>query len=62
MDIKKLDGTVIYSGDAVSVKQLLEQAVFSNANLEGADLEGANLEWANLKGANLEGVIGIKAV
>ena len=53
MDIKKLDGTVIYSGDAVSLRKLLELAVLSEADLSGADLSRADLSWADLSWANL---------
>ena len=44
---------VICEFEAKDIKDCLEQAVKSNANLRGADLRGAYLRGANLRGANL---------
>jgi uncharacterized protein YjbI with pentapeptide repeats len=38
-----------------SIKNTLELAFKSGANLDGANLDGANLRGANLEGASLEG-------
>ena len=54
MEIKnRYDGSVIYSGEALTMTELLENAVKDGANLEGAYLVRANLYGANLEGANL---------
>ena len=60
MEIKNINGTVIYSDESETIKETLENAVKKDANLEGANLidaylEGAYLIGANLEGANLEG-------
>ena len=44
---------VIFEADVDTIKEALEKAVASCANLFGADLSGANLSEANLSGANL---------
>ena len=54
------DGHVIFSVEAGSLKDALEIAIksradLSRANLYGADLSGANLNGANLSGADLSG-------
>ena len=54
------DGHVIFSVEAGSLKDALEIAIksradLSRANLYGADLSGANLNGANLSGADLNG-------
>lgn len=41
-------GDVLYSGEALSLKELLENAVEYGANLVGANLYGANLVGANI--------------
>jgi len=53
-------GAVLYAGEADELRQLVVQAVSSDANLVGANLVGAylggaNLVVANLRGANLRG-------
>ena len=56
---------VLFQSSKETIKEVVEEAVSKDANLEcanlkyadleGADLEDANLEGANLEGANLEG-------
>jgi hypothetical protein len=53
-------GTVIYSGEGDTLRDVVRQAVASRANLSWANLSwanlsGANLSWANLSWANLSG-------
>ena len=55
MQIKNIQGEVIFEAKASSIKELLEIAVKQGANLVGANLRGANLVGANLIGANLVG-------
>jgi uncharacterized protein YjbI with pentapeptide repeats len=47
--------TVLWEGTAADVKDAVQQAVASDANLRGADLRGADLGDANLRGADLGG-------
>ena len=47
--------TVLFEGEAETLKELLVKAVSEGANLRGANLRGANLYGAYLKGANLYG-------
>ena len=57
----RITGAVLFEGDAgMSVRDMLEKATKSganlaDANLAGADLAGANLADADLAGANLAG-------
>ena len=56
MEIKRrFDGSVLYSGEALSLIELLENAVRDHANLRSANLRGAYLDGANLRGAYLDG-------
>jgi uncharacterized protein YjbI with pentapeptide repeats len=60
IEIKHWNGDVLYTAQCDTVKEALEKAVNSRANLSvadlsGADLYGANLYRANLSGANLSG-------
>jgi hypothetical protein len=56
LEIKSwITGKVIYSGEANSLKELIEKAVKEGADLRGADLDSANLRGAYLQGADLEG-------
>ena len=56
MEIKnRFDGSVLYTGEALTIKDLLENAAKECADLGGADLDGANLRGANLRGAYLDG-------
>ena len=56
MEIKnRFDGSVLYSGEALTMTELLENAVKDGASLYGANLYGANLDGANLDGASLYG-------
>jgi uncharacterized protein YjbI with pentapeptide repeats len=48
-------GAVLYSGEALSLGELLINAVKDLANLRGANLRGANLRGANLTEADLRG-------
>ncbi len=47
--------TVLFEGEAETLKELLVKAVSEGANLRGANLRGANLRGANLYGAYLKG-------
>ncbi len=46
---------ILFTAEADSMKDLVEKAIKSRANLYGANLYGANLYGANLYGANLTG-------
>ena len=46
---------IIFSGEYESIKECVEDANLSGANLEGANLSGANLSGANLSNINLSG-------
>ncbi len=54
------NNSVIWEGEAATVKDAIHAAIaaranLSWANLSGANLSGANLSWANLSGADLSG-------
>src|SRR5574344_532228 len=54
MEIKDINGKVLYSDDTcTTIKELVEQAVFNKINLIDADLSDANLICANLRDADL---------
>ena len=70
IEIKNIDGDVIYTSSKPTLKEAVEEAVgcganlcdadlydadLSDADLSDADLSGANLYGANLSGANLYG-------
>ena len=65
IEIKNIDGDVIYTSTKQTIKEAVEEAVSGEANLykaylfganlSGADLSYANLSEANLYGANLSG-------
>ena len=60
MEIKKINGEVIFFANKDNIKDVVEEAVKCGANLGGANLRGANLRGANLgcadlRGANLRG-------
>ena len=57
IEIKTIWGSIIFTHEKENntVKDTLQEAVKSGANLYGADLLGANLYGANLRGANLYG-------
>ena len=55
MDIKSIDGVVIFTSAALSIKDALIEAVSKKADLCGADLYGADLRGADLRGAHLYG-------
>jgi len=47
--------TILYQSTKTTIREAVEEAVASGANLRGADLSDANLRGANLRGANLRG-------
>ncbi len=47
------NNSVIWEGEATTVKDAIHAAIAALADLSGADLSGANLSWANLSRANL---------
>ena len=49
------DGKVLFSAGGKTLRDVVQQAVQSGADLGGADLSGANLGSAYLHGANLRG-------
>ena len=53
IEIKSTQGAVLFTADAMSLREAIEQAVSTVANLSGANLSGAYLSCANLHGANL---------
>jgi len=55
IEIKTITGKVLYSCEALSVKECLELAVKDEADLTGAYLRGADLRGAYLRGAYLRG-------
>ena len=55
MKIKNINGEIIFKADKDNIKDTVEDAVKSGADLYGANLKGANLKGANLYGANLYG-------
>ncbi len=63
IEIKNLDGEVIFTSDAESLRKAnLYGADLTGANLYGADLTGADLTGADLYEANLSGARGIIAL
>ena len=56
MEIKKINGEIIFKADEENIKDLVEDAVKCRADLSGANLGGADLRSANLGGASLGGV------
>ena len=57
IEIKTIWGDIIFTHEKKNntVKDTLQEAVKSGANLRGADLRGADLRGANLFGADLRG-------
>jgi uncharacterized protein YjbI with pentapeptide repeats len=53
--VRWLDGSVLWKGEAESVKDALHKAIAAGADLGDANLRGADLGDANLRGANLTG-------
>ena len=49
------DGKVLFSAGGETLRDVVQQAVQSGANLRSANLRSANLRGANLRGANLDG-------
>ena len=45
----------LFESEKKTLKEVVEEAIKQDADLEGADLRGANLEGAYLRGADLEG-------
>lgn len=62
MEIKTIDGTILYKCNCETIADALTSAVKSGANLSGANLSGANLRCANLYGANLSGAKNISYI
>jgi hypothetical protein len=54
-EIKRLSGTVLFSGEFASMRGCVEAAVRAGAVFTEADLPGADLYWADLPGANMRG-------
>jgi len=60
IQIKKINGEVIFSGDFKSIKECVEAAVKQKVNLRGSNLRGSNLSgsdlrWSDLSWSNLSG-------
>jgi len=55
IEIKNIDGDVIYTSSKPTLKEAVEEAVGCKANLYGADLYKADLSEANLSEADLYG-------
>ena len=53
MDIKNVNGIVLYRSKCNNLRDSVIEAVKARADLSGADLSGADLFGANLSGANL---------
>jgi len=53
IQLKKIDETLIWEGEAESIKNAVTQALAIDKSLSGADLTGANLTGADLAGADL---------
>ena len=51
----RYEDDVIFRCNALTIREVVEEAVKRGISLRGANLEGANLEGANLAGANLYG-------
>ena len=50
----RITGVVLFEGESgMTMRQVLEQATTTNANLSFADLRSANLSYADLSSANL---------
>ena len=61
IQIKSIFGSVLFEFEKENntIKDTIEEAVKSGANLRDANLRGATLSYANLRGANLRGAINI---
>ena len=64
IEIKSISGAVLYSCATTTIREAMESACQSRADLTGAylyraNLTGANLTWANLSWADLTGATGI---
>jgi hypothetical protein len=55
MEIRSVEGTLLWAGAAESLRSALERAVASGANLYRTNLHGVNLRGADLRGADLSG-------
>ena len=55
MEIRNFNREIIFQTDKENIKDTVEDAVKSGADLRGADLSGANLSGAYLSGAYLRG-------
>ena len=55
MEIRTIEGTILYTCDCKTIADAITEAAKFDADLGGADLVGANLRGANLRGACLNG-------
>ena len=55
IEIKSISGKVLYSSEALGLRECLKNAVKDMADLSGAYLSGAYLRGADLRGADLGG-------
>ena len=53
MEIKKINGEIIFKADVDNIKDAVKEAVMRGADLNGANLRGENLGYAHLYGAHL---------
>ena len=53
MEIKKINGEIIFKANVDNIKDAVEEAVMRGTDLRGANLSDANLGGADLRGANL---------
>ena len=53
IQIKTIDGKILYESNKATIKEALEEAVMADAYLVGANLTGADLAGTNLAGAEL---------
>ena len=56
VEIKHIDGRILFSGEYASVKDALLDAIKQKVDISGAYLRSASLCGANLQGAKLQGV------
>ena len=55
IEIKHINGSVLYAAAVATARDAMEAACRVGANLYGADLRGADLRGANLSGVDLRG-------
>jgi len=61
MEIKNLQGKVLFKSDSPSIKETVEDALYKGIILNDVYLSGEDLKGANLRGANLRGAYLINA-